>query len=60
MRKLSKATTIIVVAIALYFALVWGYDGLRILSSPTYGLDDGWRSQFVFSLGIFSILGRLG
>jgi hypothetical protein len=59
-RKLSKATTIIVVAIALYFALVWGYDGLRILSSPTYGLDDGWRSQFVFSIGHVFNLGPIG
>jgi hypothetical protein len=59
-RKLSKATTIIVVAIALYFALVWGYDGLRILSSPTYGLDDGWRSQFVFSIGHLFNLGPIG
>jgi len=59
-RKLSKATTIIVVAIALYFALIWGFDGLRILSSPTYGLDDGWRSQFVFSIGHLFNLGPIG
>jgi hypothetical protein len=34
----------IIVAVALYFAVVWGYDGLRILSSPSYGLEDVWRS----------------
>jgi len=31
-QKISHATMAIVVAVALYFAVVWGYDGLRILS----------------------------
>ena len=38
MPKLSTAATGIIVAIALYFALAWGYDALRVLSSPSYGL----------------------
>jgi hypothetical protein len=59
-RKLSNVPAVIIVAIALYFALVWGYDGLRILSSPTYGLDDPWRSQFVFAIGSIFNLAPIG
>lgn len=51
MRKLSEATTVIIVGIALYFALAWGADGLRVLTSPSYGLDDLWRAQYVFVIG---------
>jgi hypothetical protein len=40
-----------ILAIALYFTLFWGYDALRILTSPTYGLEDVWRSQVVFGIG---------
>ena len=47
MRKISTATVAIILAIALYFTLFWGYDGLRVLTSPNYGLDDVWRSQFM-------------
>src|SRR5262245_48821874 len=50
----------IIVAVALYFAVVWGYDGLRILSSPSYGLEDVWRSQFIFSIGSLVGLGPIG
>ena len=60
MRKLSNVTTATIVAIALYFAVVWGYDGLRILSSPSYGLDDVWRPQFIFSIGRVFGLGPVG
>lgn len=60
MRKFSNAATAIVIAIALYFTLVWGYDGLRILTSPTYGLDEMWRSQFVFAIGNLFNLGPIG
>jgi hypothetical protein len=49
-----------IVAIALYFALAWGYDGLRILTAPSYGLEDVWRSQFVLQLADFSTCARLG
>jgi hypothetical protein len=49
--KLSTATVAIIVAIALYFTLFWGYDALRVLTSPSYGLDDPWRSQYVFGIG---------
>jgi hypothetical protein len=49
--KLSTATVAIIVAIALYFTLFWGYDALRILTSASYGLDDTWRSQYIFGIG---------
>ncbi len=51
MRKVSSATVATILAIALYFTLFWGFDALRILTSPTYGLEDVWRSQYVFGIG---------
>jgi hypothetical protein len=44
----------LILAIAAYFTLFWGFDALRILTSPTYGLDDVWRSQTVFGIGRFA------
>src|SRR6186997_1425095 len=44
----------LILAIAVYFALFWGYDALRILTSPTYGLEDVWRSQVVFGIGRYA------
>ena len=60
MRKLSSAAMVIIVGVALYFTLVWGYEGLRTISSPSYGLDDVWRSQFVFAIGSVFGLGPIG
>ncbi len=51
MRKVSNATVAMIMAIALYFTLFWGFDALRILTSPTFGLEDVWRSQYVFGIG---------
>ena len=51
MRKLSGAAVAMIMGVALYFTLCWGYDGLRMLTSPSYGLDDVWRSQFIFAIG---------
>jgi hypothetical protein len=59
-RKISNVAVAAIVAIALYFALTWGYDGLRILTSPSYGLEDVWRSQFVFAIGRLFNLGPIG
>jgi len=59
-RKISNVAVAGIVAIALYFALAWGYDGLRILTSPSYGLEDVWRSQFVFAIGRLFNLGPIG
>ena len=60
MRKLSGAAVLIIVGVALYFTLVWGYEGLRTISSPSYGLDDVWRSQFIFAIGSRFGLGPIG
>ena len=60
MGKLSNAAVALIVVIALYFMLFWGYDGLRILTSPSYGLDEVWRSQFIFAIGRLFGLGPIG
>ena len=60
MRKASAATVALIVAIALYVTLSWGFDGLRALASPNYGLDDVWRSQLVFDVGRLFHLTPLG
>jgi hypothetical protein len=53
MWRVSSAVVAMILAIALYFTLFWGFDALRILTSPSYGLEDVWRSQVVFGLGSF-------
>ncbi len=60
MRKVSNATVAMILAIAVYFALFWGFDALRVLTSPTYGLEDVWRSQFVFGIGSHFQLSPMG
>jgi hypothetical protein len=60
MRKFSAAAAALILAIAFYFTLFWGYDALRMLTSPTYGLEAVWRSQFVFEIGRLFALSPLG
>lgn len=60
MRKFPSASVIMVLAISLYFTLSWGFEAVRLLTSPTYGLDDVWRSQFVFAIGSFFHLTPVG
>src|SRR5665213_1235841 len=60
MRKLSAVAVAMILAIALYFTLFWGLDALRILTSPTYGLDDVWHAQFIFVIGSMLGLGPTG
>ena len=60
MRKVSGATVAMILGVALYFTLFWGFDALRMLTSPTYGLEDVWRSQFVFGIGRVLGLGPMG
>lgn len=60
MQKISVAAMAVILAIALYFTLFWGYDGLRVLTSPSYGLEDVWRSQFIFAIGRSFGLGPIG
>jgi hypothetical protein len=57
MQRASGAIGGLILAIAVYFVLFWGYDALRILTSPTYGLEDVWRSQIVFGIGRFAGFG---
>ena len=58
--KISTATASIIVLIALYFTLSWGYEALRVLTSPSYGFEDVWRSQFLFGIGRLFDLGPVG
>jgi len=60
MRKMSSAKIAMIIGIALYFTLFWGFDALRVLTSPTYGLEDVWRSQYVFGIGRLLGLGPIG
>lgn len=60
MRKLSTAAVSMILAIAFYFTLFWGFDAMRMLTSPTYGLEDVWRSQFVFEIGRIFGLAPIG
>jgi hypothetical protein len=60
MRKLSDAAVAIIIGVAFYFTLAWGYDGVRVLTSPSYGLDDVWRSQFIFGIGSIFGLSPIG
>jgi hypothetical protein len=57
MRRATGAISALILAIAIYFVLFWGYDALRILTSPTYGLEDVWRSQVVFGIGRYAGFG---
>lgn len=60
MRKMSGVSVAMIMAIALYFAMFWGYDALRVFTSPTYGLEDVWRSQYVFGVGSYFQLEPMG
>jgi len=60
MRKLSSASVTMLMAISVYFMLFWGFEALRMLTSPTYGLDEAWRSQFVFTIGSYFHLSPVG
>lgn len=60
MRRVSGVTNAIILAISLYFTLVWGHDAVRALTSPSYGLDEVWRSEFVFIIGRMFALGPVG
>ena len=60
MRKLSGAAVAIVIGVAFYFTLTWGIDGVRVLASHSYGLDDVWRSQFIFGIGSIFGLSPIG
>jgi hypothetical protein len=60
MRKLSTLTVMTILAIALYFTVVWGYDALRMLAAPNHGLEEAWRADYVFVIGRMLGLGPVG
>jgi hypothetical protein len=60
MRKLSGAAVAMILGVTLYFTVAWGFEALRMLASPTYGLDDTWRSHYVFAIGGLLGLSPLG
>src|ERR1044071_1304210 len=60
MKRASGVIGASILAISIYFALFWGFDALRVLTSPTYGLEDVWRSQFVFGVGSYFLLSPVG
>jgi hypothetical protein len=60
MRGASGVVVAMIMAIACYFILFWGFEALRILTSPAYGLEDVWRSQEVFGIGRYLGLGPQG
>jgi hypothetical protein len=51
MRFLPNAVPVVVSGIALYFALLWGFESSRILTSPIYGLDKSAFAQIVYGIG---------
>ncbi len=59
MQRTSIAAVVVIIAISLYFTL-FGYDAFRILTSPSYGLEDVWHSQFIFGIGRVFGLGPIG
>jgi hypothetical protein len=60
MQRTTGIIGALILAIAIYFALFWGYDAIRILTSPAYGLEDVWRSQVVFGIGRYAGFGPAG
>lgn len=60
MRRFSGAVVAMIFAISFYFALFWGFDAPRIFTSPTYGIEDVWRSQIIFGIGRYLGLGPTG
>jgi hypothetical protein len=57
MQRTTGVIGAFIFAIAIYFTLFWGYDAIRILTSPAYGLEDVWRSQVVFGIGRYAGFG---
>lgn len=54
MRWLPKAIPVLIAIIALDFALVFGFEAFRVLSSPVYGLDQLAFANLVHGIGRLS------
>jgi hypothetical protein len=59
-RFFPASVSAILIGIALYFALLWGLDASRILTSPVYGLDNAAFAQLVYRIGGFIHVGPNG
>ncbi len=51
MRWLPRAIPVLIAVIALDFALVFGFEAFRILTSPIYGLDQPVFANLVYGIG---------
>src|SRR5688500_1228515 len=51
MRFRPNAVSLIIGSIALYFALLWGFEASRILTSPIYGLDNSAFAHVIYGIG---------
>jgi hypothetical protein len=69
MRWLPKAIPVLIAIISLDFALVFGAEAVRVLSSPIYGLDEFAFASLIYGLGrlfavtdegLFSLAGFFG
>ena len=60
MRFLPSFVSLIICSIALYFALLWGFEASRIFTSPIYGLDNPTFSQIVYGIGHGLLLNSTG
>lgn len=60
MRFLPNTVSLIIVSIALYFTLLWGFEASRILTSPIYGLDNSVFAQIIYGIGRILHLGPRG
>jgi hypothetical protein len=60
MRKISVAAVAMILATAGYFTVFWGFEALRMLTSPNYGLEDAWHSQGIFEIGRLFSLSPIG
>ncbi len=60
MRWLNAAAVAMITGLAFYFTLFWGSEALRMMTSPTWGLDDTWRSEFMFVIGALLGLAPVG
>jgi hypothetical protein len=51
MRFLPNPVSLIISSLALYFALFWGLEAARILTSSIYGLNDPGFAQIIYGIG---------
>jgi hypothetical protein len=59
MRWLPKAIPVLIAIIALDFALVFGAEAVRVLSSPILGLDEFAFASLIYGLGrLFAVTGE--